>query len=190
MPVRTVYVRLARPPLRLLYVHGTYRRVERGGSEPRALPRYARVVFGRFMQLVILAPLAMLVGGKWLGPRARSTFVLTGVVISVAAGAAYYWFCPDPSDLWGAFYFLILKLPIITVGGTGVLAALIARQRTQMLAAVMAALLGHVVGIIIMFASTAPPVYGFLGYVLDVAPAALYASAAAAIAATAGSRRR
>ena len=39
--------------------------------------------------------------------------------------------------------------------------------------AVMAALLGHVVGIFIVFTVVAPNFHGFLGYLIDVAPPAL-----------------
>lgn len=140
------------------------------------------------MQLVVLAPLVMLVAGKRIGGRARSTFVLTAGITSLAAAGAYALLCPDPSDLWGALYFFVLWLPVITIPLAGVLAARIGRQPAQVGASVMAALLGHAIGVFIVFTVVAPNFHGFLGYLVDVAPPALYASAAATVAATLGFR--
>lgn len=97
------------------------------------------------MQLVLLAPVVMLVAGRRIGRRARSTFVLTALPTWLAAGGAYAWLCPDPSDLWGAFYFYVLWLPVVVVPLVGILSARIARQREQVGATVMSAVLGHVI---------------------------------------------
>lgn len=134
----------------------------------------------------MLAPAIIFVAGKRLGPRARSTFAGTAAITWLAAGAAYHVMCPDPSDIVGSLMFVVLMLPWIIVPLAGILAARLAGRRDQTVAGVMLALLGHVVGMIIVFNVPAPYVRGFLGALVDVAAPAIYASAAATIAVTLG----
>lgn len=138
------------------------------------------------MVVVALAPAVILFAGKRLGPRARSTFALTTATTWLMAGIGLHLWCPDPSDIVAGLMFVVFMLPWITVPLAGILAARMAQRRDQTVAAVMLALLGHVIGMVVMFNVDAPNVHGFLGDLVLVAPPAIYASAAATIASTLG----
>ncbi len=106
---------------------------------------------------------------------------------TVMSTIAYYWACPDPSDIVAVLRFYLLILPCVLVPVAAVVATRLARRPGELVAAGVLALLGWILGLVIL---RVVPVYAagdLAGRVLDVAPPAVYAACGAVLAAA---RRR
>lgn len=134
-----------------------------------------------YLALLLVAPMAILVAARRLGPRTRMSLVVTSSVTLGAALLASYWFWPDPSDLSAAIYLFLFVLPCVTAVA-GPIAAVLNGHRARWPQATAAAVFGCFVGTVVVYAVPACAGW-FFGRLLTIAPCAIYAACAAIVAA-------